>query len=137
MKEQNRKAGSKRRGCLGWGVLVIGAFFAALVLLFLAAFTVEKMTLTQIPDKYPAPGEAVDVGEYNLHLYCTGDPSAKPVVVVSPGSGSNVAQWPLVQPEVAKFALVCIYDCLGSGWSYGAPQGQTYQQEAQDVHILL
>jgi len=111
--------------------------FTVCILLFLAAFIVEKITLTQIPSKYPAPGQMVDVGEYSLHLYCTGDPSARPVVVVSPGSGSNVAQWPLVQPEVAKYARICIYDRPGSGWSFVAPHGQTYQEEAQDVHTML
>jgi pimeloyl-ACP methyl ester carboxylesterase len=67
----------------------------------------------------------VDISKYSLHLYCTGDPSAQPVVV-SPGSGSNIAQWPLVQPEVAKFRRIFIYLRPGSGWSFVAPQGQTY-----------
>ena len=138
MKEQNRKSlGGKRRGCLWWGLRVIGGLIALFVLLFLAACVAEKVSLAQLPEKYPPPGEMVDVGEYSLHLYCTGDPSAKPVVVVSPGSGSSVAHWPLVQPEVAKFTRICVYDRLGSGWSFGKPQGQTYQEEAEDVHTLL
>lgn len=138
MKAQIKKIHFRKpRGCLGWGLLVLGALVSLFILMFLAACTVEKITLARIPEKYPAPGEMVDVGEYSLHLYCTGDPAAKPVVLVSPGSGSNVAQWPLVQPEVAKFARICIYDRLGSGWSFGEPQGQTYQEESQDVHTLL
>jgi pimeloyl-ACP methyl ester carboxylesterase len=138
MKAQNKQnPGGKRKGCLWWGIVVMGGMFALCMLLFLAAFTVEKITLAQIPTKYPAPGQMVDIGKYSLHLYCAGDPSVKPVVVVSPGSGSNVAQWPLVQPEVAKFTRICIYDRPGSGWSFVAPQGQTYQEEAQDVHIML
>jgi len=94
MNEQNKEGqAGKRRGCLWWGVVSMGGLCAVCMLLFLAAFTVEKITLAQIPNKYPAPGEMVNAGEYNLHLYCTGDPSARPVVVVSPGSGSNVAHW--------------------------------------------
>jgi pimeloyl-ACP methyl ester carboxylesterase len=137
MKENKKNLAGKRTGCLGWGVRVIGAVFALFGLLFLAAFTVEKMALAQLPDKYPPPGEMVDVGEYSLHLYCTGDPSARPVVVVSPGSGGNVVDWALVQPEVAKFARICAYDRFGSGWSFGNPQGQTYQEEANDLRKLL
>jgi len=138
MKARNRKSLSgKRRGCLGWGLIVAGGLVALFVLLFLAACTVEKISLAQIPEKYPMPGVLVDVGDYGLHNYCMGDSAAKPVVVVSPGSGSNVAQWPLVQPEVAKFARICVYDRLGSGWSFGAPRGQTYQEESKDVHTLL
>jgi len=138
MKEHNKKSlNIKRRGCLGWGLILAGGLVALFIVLFLAAFTVEKIALAQIPVKYPAPGEMVNVGEYSLHLYCTGDPAAKPVVVVSPGSGSNVAHWPLVQSEVAKFARICVYDRLGSGWSFGDPRGQTYQEESKDVHTLL
>jgi pimeloyl-ACP methyl ester carboxylesterase len=137
MKRTGENFTGKRNGCLVWGMRVIGALFALMFLLFLVAYTAEKIALLQLPYKYPAPGTMVDVGEYSLHLYCQGDPSAKPVVVVSPGSGSNVAQWPLVQPEVAKFARICIYDRLGSGWSFGVPQGQTYQEEAKDIHTLL
>jgi pimeloyl-ACP methyl ester carboxylesterase len=106
-------------------------------LLFLAAFTVEKITLAQLSDRFPAPGQMVDIGPYSLHLYCAGDPSAEPVVVVSPGSNSSVAQWPLVQSGVAEFTRICIYDRFGSGWSFGTPHGQTYQEESQDVHNLL
>ena len=137
MKDNKKNPTGKRIGCLGWGLRVIGVLFALLVLLFLAAFTVEKVSLAQLPKKYPPPGEMVDIGPYSLHLYCTGDPSAKPVVVVSPGSGGNVVDWALVQPEVAKFTRICAYDRFGSGWSFGDPQGQTYQEEANDLHMLL
>lgn len=138
MKLQNKQnPGGLRRGCLWWGLVAVGGLSALCMLLFLAAFTAEKIALAQIPIQYPAPGQMVDVGEYSLHLYCSGDPSAKPVVVVSPGSGSSAAQWPLVQPEVAAFTRICIYDRPGSGWSFVAPQGQTYQEEAQDVHTML
>jgi len=138
MKTQNKQStGGKRRGCLWWSLVVVGGLFTVCMLLFLAAFIVEKITLAQIPSKYPPPGQMVDIDKYSLHLYCTGDPSVQPVVVVSPGSGSNVAQWPLVQPEVAKFTRICVYDRPGSGWSFVTPQGQTYQEEAQDVHTML
>jgi pimeloyl-ACP methyl ester carboxylesterase len=137
MKDDKTNTAHKRIGCLGWGLRVIGVLFALLVVLFLAAFIVEKVSLAQLPEKYPPPGEMVVVGPYSLHLYCTGDATAKPVVVVSPGSGGNVVDWALVQPEVAKFARICAYDRFGSGWSIGDPKGQTYQEEANDLHMLL
>ena len=137
MKGNKKRPTSKRTGCLGWGLRVLGGLFALLVLLFLAAFIVEKVFLAQLPEKYPPPGEMVDVGPYRLHLYCVGDATAKPVVVVSPGSGGNVVDWALVQPKVAKFTRICAYDRFGSGWSFGNPHGQTYQEEANDLHNLL
>ncbi len=71
-------AGHARRGEeVHWlrGLLVVGGLVALMILLFLAAFVAEEIALAQIPDKYPAPGEMVDVAEYSLHLYCAGDPS--------------------------------------------------------------
>lgn len=137
MNKTEKNLARKRIGCLGWGFRVVGILFALLVVLFLAAFTVEIITLAQLPEKYPPPGEMVNVGDYCLHLYCTGDPSAKPVVVVSPGSGGTVIDWALVQPEVAKLTRICAYDRFGSGWSFGEPKGQTYQEEANDLRRLL
>ena len=84
MKTQNEQShAGKRKGCLRWGLIAMGGVFALCMFLFLAAFTVEKIILAQLPIKYPAPGRMVDAGEYSLHLYCTGDPSAMPLVVVS------------------------------------------------------
>ena len=137
MNETKRTSAVRRAGCFGWGVRILGILIILFVLLFMAAFTVEKIILAQLPDKYPPPGEMVNIGDYSMHLYCTGDPAARPVVVVSPGSGSSVPQWALVQPEVAKFARICVYDRLGVGWSFGTPEGQTYQEEAEDVHTLV
>jgi pimeloyl-ACP methyl ester carboxylesterase len=137
MKDNKKSPASKRTGCLIWGLRVVGGLFALMLLLFLAAFTVEKISLARLAEKYPPPGEMVDAGPYSLHLYCMGDPSAKPVVVVSPGSGGNVVDWALVQPAVAKFTRICAYDRYGSGWSFGHPQGQTYQEEATDLRTVL
>jgi pimeloyl-ACP methyl ester carboxylesterase len=137
MKGGKKNPKSKRIGCLGWGLILIGGILALLILLFLAAFITEKVFLAQLPEKYPPPGEMVSVGPYRLHLYCTGEATASPVVVVSPGSGGNVLDWALVQPEVAKFTRICAYDRYGSGWSFGDPHGQTYQEEANDLHRLL
>jgi hypothetical protein len=62
MKTQNKKKlFGKPRGCLGWGLLVLSGLAGLFVLLFLAACTVEKITLARIPEKYPAPGELVSI----------------------------------------------------------------------------
>ena len=137
MDKTKKTSAVSRVGCFRWGLRILGILIALFVLLYIIAFTVEKITLAQLPTMYPPPGQMVDIGDYSMHLYCTGDPAARPVVVVSPGSGSSVAQWALVQPEVAKFARICVYDRPGVGWSFSTPEGQTYQEEAEDVHTLL
>ena len=49
MSENKKTSAGKRIGCLGWGMRVLGILFASFILLFLAAFTVEKITLAQLP----------------------------------------------------------------------------------------
>src|SRR2546429_5483581 len=67
----------------------------------------------------PTPlGKLVDVGDYRVHLYCTGTGSPT-VVIVGAGFSFN---WGLVQPEVAKFTQVCSYDHSGIGWSESGPK---------------
>jgi pimeloyl-ACP methyl ester carboxylesterase len=83
----------------------------------------------------PAPGRLIDLGGYNLHLYCTG--AGKPTVVLSAGAGDLSTDWSLVQPHVAKFARVCSYDRSGAAWSDLGPKARTMDQEAFDLRRLL
>lgn len=133
---QNQTA-SKSRGCLWWAVRAVGVLIVLNVLLFLAAYVTEKIALARLPGKYPPPGQMIDVGDYSLHLHCTGEPSDKPVVVVSSGFSLSSIHWALVQPEVATFTRICAYDRLGSGYSFADPAPLTYHQEVEDLHTLL
>jgi pimeloyl-ACP methyl ester carboxylesterase len=115
------------------------AGIAGLVLFLLLAGVVYQFVATKIDEyRYPAPGEMVDVGGYNMHLYCTGEEGAgAPTVVMDIGAGGIGLDWQLVQPEVAKFARVCTYDRAGTGWSEPGPQPRTSQQIVEELHTLL
>jgi pimeloyl-ACP methyl ester carboxylesterase len=109
-----------------------------LVLVLLLAGVVFQFVMTRIDARrYPAPGEMVDVGGYDLHLYCTGEAGGAPSVVMDSGLGGTVLDWQLVQPEVAKFARVCTYDRAGMGWSDPGDQPRTSQQIVKELHALL
>ena len=109
-----------------------------LVLVLLLAGVVFQFVMTRIDARrYPAPGEMVDVGGYDLHLYCTGEAGGAPSVVMDSGLGGTVLDWQLVQPEVAKFARVCTYDRAGMGWGDPGDQPRTSQQIVKELHTLL
>jgi pimeloyl-ACP methyl ester carboxylesterase len=84
---------------------------------------------------HPTAGQLVDVGEYRLHLHCTG--SASPTVVLEPGLGeiSSIFGW--IAPAVARDTRVCVYDRAGRGWSESAPGPQDGVQIATALHTLL
>ena len=125
----------KRRGCLGClGRAAIG-LVALLVVAMAAGAIYQAAASASDLKKYPPPGELYDVGEYRLHLYCTG--TGSPTVILEAGSGNPSLTWYLVQPEVAGFTRVCSYDRPGYGWSDPASGPLTRDQVAEILHQLL
>jgi pimeloyl-ACP methyl ester carboxylesterase len=87
---------------------------------------------------YPPSGRLVDVGGYQLHLYCTGAiVSGSPTVILENALGSVSSAWALVQPEVAKATRVCSYDRAGMGWSDSSPEPRDSQHITIELHTLL
>lgn len=134
MNTKNKPTG-KRLGCLGClGRGVIG-LLVVLVVLMIAGAIYQSAASASDAKKYPPPGELYDVGEYRLHLYCSGEGS--PTVILEAGAGSPGLIWTYVQPEVARATRVCSYDRAGFGWSDTAPGLLSPQQIASDLHTLL
>ena len=68
----------------------------------------------------PKPfGRMVELGGYRLHLHCSGR-GAETVVMIH-GTPRFSFHFALVQPKVAEFARVCVYDRAGDAWSEPAP----------------
>ena len=95
----------------------------------------QAFATTRDVEKYPAPGQLIDVGGYRLHLYCVGE--GAPTVVMEAGMSGWSTDWLLVQPEVAKVTRACVYDRAGYGWSEEGPRPQDSQQVAAALHTLL
>ncbi len=57
----------------------------------------------------------VAVGDHSLYISCTG--TGSPTVVMEAGYGDTSEVWAEVQPEVATFTRVCVYDRAGLGRS--------------------
>jgi pimeloyl-ACP methyl ester carboxylesterase len=84
---------------------------------------------------YPMPGELIDVGDYRLHLSCTG--SGSPTVVLQAGGGEMSSAFGWIAPAVAGETQVCVYDRAGRGWSEPAESPQDAAQISSDLHTLL
>lgn len=112
--------------------LVLISFLA---ILMLTGSAYQFISTKKDENRYPPPGKLVDVGGYRLHINSTGKEG--PTVVFDAGMGCNSLDWSLVQPEVAKFARVCIYDRAGNGWSDESPLERTSQNIVNELHTLL
>lgn len=85
--------------------------------------------------KFPAPGELVDVGGYELHINCIG--TGSPTIILDAMGGSSSASWGLVQPEIAQSTRVCAYDRAGAGWSERGATPRDMNQHVRELHALL
>lgn len=93
---------------------------------------VATSTIVPLPTR---PGNKVDVGGYDLYLYCTG--AGSPTVILESGLGGDNISWNQVQPGVAKFARVCSYDRAGLANSDYGPVPRNAKLAAADLHTLL
>lgn len=101
--------------------------------------TVYQIVGTALDQRaYSPPGQMIDVGGYQMHLYCTGEnQDGSSTVIMETGLGSTSSTWAKVQPEVAKVTRVCSYDRAGMGWSDPGPEPRDAQHIAQELHTLL
>jgi pimeloyl-ACP methyl ester carboxylesterase len=83
--------------------------------------------------------EMIDVGGYRLHINCAGGTSrGSPTVVLDAGGYDSSESWNKVQPEIARFTRVCVYDRAGLGKSeHRTSPSYPSQEIVKDLHTLL
>ncbi len=105
-----------------------------LLLLLLLAFSPRLAGLAQ-----PKPfGQLVKIGGHRLHLHCEG--KGPVTVLLLHGTPRFSFHFSLVQPRVAKFARVCVYDRAGDAWSEpipGQPTADIFVEELDRVVMNL
>ena len=126
---------SKKRGCLKWGGVAVGALVLFLIVLLAIVGFQGSRAKAALRAKYPPPGQMVDVRGYQMHINCLG--SGSPTVILDSGLGDFSLAWSLVQPEVAQSTRVCAYDRAGLGWSERGPKPRTVQNIVEELHTLL
>lgn len=86
---------------------------------------------------HAAPGRMVDVGGYQLHLYCRG-PRKPPTVVLDAGSGGWSVNWLPVQERLAQAGVTaCAYDRAGTGLSAPGPEPRVSSVIVRELKALL
>jgi pimeloyl-ACP methyl ester carboxylesterase len=108
---------------------------AFLLLLAVAGFIYQSISLTHDRHAYPMPGQLVDAGGYNMHIHCTGQ--GRPTVILESGLGDSYISWQKVQPQISQFVRVCSYDRAGLGYSDSSTRPRTSKVMAEELHTLL
>lgn len=123
----------KKFGWWFWRVLLIFLDINLVVVGF--SYVNQQITNARDREKFPPPGEMVDIGGYQLHLYCIGQGS--PTVILEAGANSWSVVWSRVQDQIAETTQVCAYDRAGFGWSDVSPQLRTASNMVNELYILL
>jgi pimeloyl-ACP methyl ester carboxylesterase len=113
---------------------IVAAIAALLTFFVLAGATYQGVATSLERHEFLRPGGLVDVGNYQLHIYCVGKGS--PTVVLEAAAGSLSPAWGWVQPDIGRITRVCSYDRTGLGWSEG--DGRYLPSRVpSDLHTLL
>lgn len=135
MNADNKLPPRKRSGCL-WilgRLTLIG--FAVIVVIAVAGFSFETVMLATDADRYPPPGQIVQVDGYSMHLYCTG--TGDSTIILETGAGSISIRWKEIQDALSGTTRVCSYDRAGMGWSEARSEPRTPWEIADELHGLL
>jgi pimeloyl-ACP methyl ester carboxylesterase len=125
----------RQRGLFVWVCRILLGLAVALIALGIIGAIYQAIATAVDQRNYPPPGQLVDVGGYQLHLYCTG--AGSPTVILDALFPGTVSNWVRVQPEIAKTTHVCAYDRAGQGWSDSGPEPRDAEQQARELHTLL
>jgi pimeloyl-ACP methyl ester carboxylesterase len=134
MKEEQAMHG-ERRNWTRWLKRALGGLAALTVVLSLSGLIYQAMASRSDRRVHAAPGDLVDVGDYRLHITCSG--TGTPTVVLEAALGESWLSWGPVFGSIEAFTRVCAYDRAGLGWSDPVRGKRTSVQVADDLHHLL
>jgi pimeloyl-ACP methyl ester carboxylesterase len=137
--EKSLGAGKQvRKSWKWWGLRILIVLAGSLVFLLILGFIYETIASRSDWKRYPPPGKRIDIGGFQLHLYCSGEKQGGlPTVILEAGGGNASPDWALVQPEIAKVTRVCSYDRAGRAWSDMGPLPRSSKVFATELHTLL
>jgi pimeloyl-ACP methyl ester carboxylesterase len=118
-----------------WTKRIMAGLLILVLVLTALTYAAGAFAKRQLARENLPPGQLTNVGEYNMHIYCTGEGS--PTVILEAGLNDFFVTWSKVQPEIAKQTRVCSYDRAGLGWSERNPDPRTSQSMVQELHTLL
>jgi pimeloyl-ACP methyl ester carboxylesterase len=109
--------------------------FGLVVVLVIVGAVYQLIASSRDAERFPMPGQRIDIGGRSLHLYCSGEGPV--TVLLENGLGGNYAAWRLVQSSIAQFARVCSYDRAGMGWSDHSARPTRAEFVTDDLHELV
>ncbi|WP_341348118.1 alpha/beta hydrolase [Paenibacillus sp. FSL H3-0469] len=108
---------------------------SAVLLLAGSGFLYEAVASHSARKSYPAPGQLVDAGGYNLHIRQLG--AGAPTIILEAGSGETSLSWRDIPEQLAEHATVVTYDRAGYAWSEQADTERSGANIVRELHTAL
>ncbi|WP_339219245.1 alpha/beta hydrolase [Paenibacillus sp. FSL H8-0332] len=108
---------------------------SAVLLLAGSGFLYEAIAASSALKSYPAPGQLVDAGGYNLHIRQLG--TGAPTIILEAGSGETSLSWGDIPEQLAEHATVVTYDRAGYAWSEQADTERSGANIVRELHTAL
>lgn len=135
MSNTNTSSKSISGGILRWAIRGILGGVALILALIITGTIYESAMASGDAERYPAPGQIIQVNGRNMHLHCEGE--GTPTVVLEAGANAWSEMWALTQPAIGKLTRTCSYDRAGYGWSAPKDGSHAPQAVAEELHDLL
>jgi pimeloyl-ACP methyl ester carboxylesterase len=116
-------------------VLVAVTVFSLLLLGLALGFAYQTIGTRRALRKHPPPGQMIDLGSHQLHLYRTG--KSGPAVVLEAGLMSTILSWGGLQQRLSETFQVVSYDRAGLGWSEMGPMPRTADRMVDELRSAL
>lgn len=114
--------------CLVAGVGII-------ILLTIAGRIYQKTSEARDLERYPPPGEMIDVEGHLMHINCMGQGS--PTLILELGVGSASFSWYDIHKRLSAITRTCAYDRPGLGYSERTNQPKRSSDVAERLYELL
>ncbi|ETT40397.1 alpha/beta hydrolase [Paenibacillus sp. FSL P4-0338] len=108
---------------------------SAILFLIGSGFLCEAIASHSARKSYPAPGQLVDAGGYNLHIRQLG--AGAPTIILEAGSGETSLSWRDIPEQLAEQATVVTYDRAGYAWSGQADTERSGANIVRELHTAL
>lgn len=112
----------------------IGLSIGSLLMLIILAGLVFRLFG---PTSHPPMGEMVDIGDFRLHINCSGKKNDHPTLVIEGGAGSASEYYHWLSEGLKDSMRVVRYDRAGIGYSDASNTPRDPETIARELHTLL
>jgi pimeloyl-ACP methyl ester carboxylesterase len=142
-------------GVVGWGIVVLarrisgdrrvirlfvkvsGFLLIGIAVLLELGAIYHVIAVARRSAQFPAPGQMVDVGGYEMHILAEGENRGNPTVIWIPGAHDQGYMLHHLHTAIAGETRSIIYDRAATGWSDIGPYPRTVERECEELRALL